>query len=221
MNATPALTRSRPEVLGWAARLLTAGLLAATAFLTGMVILLLGARLGYGGRALPGVHVGSHDVSGLSRVEIEIALSQQLTYPQSGRLVLRDGSNAWTATPADLGTVLDTPTMAAQALAVGRTGDLFGQAGQQLEAWFGGVVVPPVLILDERVTSGYLGTLAARLDRPTIEAGVVVNGRQVEVQPGQIGRQLDVSAGVSAIASTVGTMTDAVIDLPVVDTPPA
>ena len=46
--------------------------------------------------------------------------------------------------PADLGAVLDTPTMATQALAVGRTGNLFAQAGGQLEAWFGGAVLPPV-----------------------------------------------------------------------------
>ena len=49
----------------------------------------------------------------------------------------------------------------------------------------------------------------------------MINGRQVEVQPGQIGRQLDISAGIGAIASSVGSLTDAVIDLPVVETPPA
>ena len=70
------------------------------------------------------------------------------------------------------------------------------------------------LILDERVTTVYLGRLATQLNRPTIEAGVVINGRQVEVQPGQIGRQLDISAGIGAIAHSVGSLTDAVIDLP-------
>src|SRR3972149_6130155 len=171
MNAPPALTRPRPDVLGWAARLLTAGLLAVAAFIAGIVIMILGARLAYGGRALPGVHVGNYDVSGLSAPEIEIALGQALTYPQTGRLLLHDGSNVWTATPADLGAILDTPTMAVQALAVGRTGDLYAQTSEQLDAWFGGAVLPPALILDERVTTGYLGTLAVQLDRPTIEAG--------------------------------------------------
>jgi vancomycin resistance protein YoaR len=221
MDATPAFTRARPDVLGWSARLMTAGLIAVAAFLAGLVFLLLASRLAYGGRALPGVHIGTHDVSGLSAPEIEIALGQTLTYPQSGRILLRDGSSVWTATPADLGAVLDAPTMAAQALAVGRTGNLFAGAGEQLDAWFGGAVLPPVLILDERVTTAYLATLATQLNRATIEAGFVINGRQVEVQPGQIGRQLDVLAGIAAIASSVGSMTDAVIDLPVVETPPA
>jgi vancomycin resistance protein YoaR len=221
MNASPALSRSRPDWLGWAARLLTAGLLAAAVFLASLIVLLIGSRLAYSGRALPGVYVGGVDVSGLSAPEIEITLGQQLAYPQSGRLVLRDGSNAWAASPAELGTILDAPTMAEQALAVGRSGDPWLQAGEQIGAWFRGSPLPPVLILDERTTTSYLGSLAASLDRPTIEAGVVIQGNEVEVQPGQIGRHLDIPASIEAIAAAAGTMTDAVLDLPVVETSPA
>ena len=221
MNATPVLTRSRPDVLAWGARLLTVGLFALGSFLAGVILVLLGARLVYAGKALPGVYVGSYDVSGMSAEEIQIAVAAQLTYPQSGRLVLRDGANVWTSTPADLGAILDTPTMADRALAVGRTGDVSVRAGQQLAAWAEGVTLSPVLILDERVTTAYLDRVAAQLDRPTIEAGVVIQGREVQVQPGQVGRQLDRSASVEAIAAATGPMTDGVIDLPVREAPPA
>ncbi len=221
MNATPTLTRSRPDVLAWGARLFTAGLFAAGSFVAGVIVVLLGARLLYAGRALPGVYIGSQDVSGMSPQEIDAALTGQLTYPQSGRLVLRDGASVWTSTPAAVGAILDTPTMAGQALAVGRNGGLLVRAAEQIDAWLEGVTLSPVLILDERLTTEGLKAIAAQLDRPTVEAGVVIQGREVEVQLGQVGRQLDVAASVEAIAAAAATMTDEVIDLPVRETPPA
>ena len=221
MNATPALTRTRTDALGWAARMLTAGLLAFGVFLGGMIVLLGGIRVFYAGSALPGVYVGSVDVSGLSQPEIEAALAVQISFPASGRLALRDGSQLWTAAPGEVGTVLDTPAMASAALSVGRSGGLLAQTGAQLDAWFRGIVLPPILIFDERAAAVYLDGLAAQIDRPTIEAGALVNGREVQVTAGQIGRQLDVPATLDAIAGASAAMTDAVIDLPVRETAPA
>jgi vancomycin resistance protein YoaR len=175
----------------------------------------------YSGSALPGVYVGAVNVSGLSQPEIEGALAAGLTYPTTGRLALRDGSQVWTAAPAEVGAVLDTPSMAAAALAVGRSGTLFDQVGGQFDAWFGGVVLSPILVFDERAAANYLGGLAAQIDRPTIEAGALVNGRDVQVTSGQIGRQLDVGATLDQVAAAAAGMTDAVIDLPVGETPPA
>lgn len=221
MNATPALTRTRPDLLGWTARLLTAGFLAFGAFIGGTTALLVGVRLFYSGTALPGVFVGGVDVSGMSAPEIEVALGERMSYPVTGRLALRDGSQVWTANPAQVGAVLDAPTMAAAALSVGRSGDALTQTGEQIDAWFRGVVLPPILIFDERVSADYLSTLAAQIDRPTIEAGALINGREVQVTDGQIGRQLDVPAALDLMAAAAAGMTDALIDLPVRETPPA
>jgi len=221
MNATPALTRTRPEVLGWAARLLTAGLLAFGAFTAGIVLLVGGIRLFYSGSALPGVYVGSVDVSGLSQPEIEAALAGQISYPITGRLALRDGSLVWTTAPGDVGATLDTPAMASAALSVGRSGGLLAQTAAQFDAWFRGVVLPPILIFDERVAAEVLDGLAAQIDLPTVEAGALINGREVQVTAGQVGRQLDVSATLDSLAGATAGMTDAVIDLPVRETAPA
>ena len=221
MNTAPALYRTRPDMLGWAVRLLTAGLLALGVFFGGMIVLLGGFRLFYAGTALPGVYVGSVEVSGLSQPEIEAALAGQISYPITGRLALRDGSQVWTASPGEVGAVLDTAAMASAALSVGRSGGLLAQTGAQIDAWFRGVVLPPILVFDERTAADYLGGLAAQIDRPTIEAGALINGRDVQVTAGQIGRQLDVSASIDSIAGAAAGMTDAVIDLPVPETAPA
>jgi vancomycin resistance protein YoaR len=221
MNSTTAIHRTRPDVLGWAARLLSAGLLAIAVFLGGVVFVLGGVRLLYSGSALPGVYVGSVDVSGLSQPEIEAALTAQMSYPQTGRLALRDGSHVWTVPPGEVGAVLDTPAMAQAALDVGRSGNVLAETTAQLNAWFRGVVLPPILIFDERTAAESLNGLAAQIDRPTVEAGALVNGREVQVTPGQIGRQLDIAATLDSIAGATAGMTDAVVDLPVHETPPA
>jgi vancomycin resistance protein YoaR len=207
--------------MAWALRLLTAGFLALGVFITGTIVVLGGIRLFYSGSALPGVYVGSVNLSGLSQSEIEAALTGNLTYPISGRLALRDGPNVWTANPGELGAFLDTPSMAAAALAVGRSGNLADQIGAQLDAWFRGVVLSPIMIFDERAAAGYLTGVAAQIDRPTIEAGALVNGREVQVTSGQVGRQLEMATAIDAVAAAASGMTDAVIDLPVRETPPA
>lgn len=208
-------------MLGWAARLLSAGLVAVASFLAAALVVLFGIRLFYAGTALPGVALGGLEVGGLSAPEIETTLAAHLPYPQTGRLVLRDGERIWSQTPAGLGAVLDTPSMSAASLAVGRSGDLLTRFDEQLRAWFTGVNLAPILVLDERSTAAYLDLLAGQIDVPTIEAGVLVQGRDVTVQPGQIGRQLDRAAALEAVAAAVATMTDTVIELPVVETPPA
>jgi vancomycin resistance protein YoaR len=77
------------------------------------------------------------------------------------------------------------------------------------------------LIFDERSSADYLNGLAGQIDRPTIEAGALINGRQVQVTAGQVGRRLDVAATLDSLAVATAGMTDAVIDLPVRETPPA
>ena len=221
MNTAPALSRTRPDAITWMLRLLTAGFLALGAFLVGMVALLGVQRLWYSGSALPGVYVGEVYVAGLSQAQIEAALTAGIPYPATGRVVLRDGPQVWTAHPGEVGVVLDTPSMAAAALSLGRTGNLLEQAGVQLEALFRGEVLSPILIFDERAAAAYLSGPAARIDRPTIEAGVLVDGREVHVTDGQIGRQLDIDATLDSIAAATAGMTDTVIELPVRDTPPA
>src|SRR3990172_13025427 len=105
MHQTASLQQPRQDLTTWAARLLTAGLLAFGAFTAGIVLLVGGIRLFYSGSALPGVYVGSVDVSGLSQPEIEAALAVQISFPASGRLALRDGSQLWAAAPGAVGPV--------------------------------------------------------------------------------------------------------------------
>src|ERR1044071_3721853 len=67
----------------------------------------LGYQLLYAGRIFPGVSVAGVDLSGLTRDEAALKLSQTLAYPNNCKILFRDGEKAWVATPAELGMVFD------------------------------------------------------------------------------------------------------------------
>lgn len=218
------LSRVLPGISTDPARLLRRiGLIAvgaAAAVLATTWLFLLGVRVAYAGRILPGVTAGGVSLAGLSAPAAELALGSALPYAQAGTIVLRDGDRTWLATPAQLGVVIDVPGMARQALAVGREGWLGVRMADQLRAWFAGAPVPIRVVLDERIGAAYLQDIAAEIDRPLVEASLSVQGLDVTMAPGQIGRALDIPGTLLAVSPIVSRLYDAEVSLVVDESPP-
>ncbi len=193
---------------------------AAVTIFFGAGLTLLGTRLFYSRRALPGVSAAGVELGGLTKPEIELALGHVLTYPQTGAILLEDRGQFWLAQPAELGVVINIPAMAEQALAVAREGNLIEDLVDQVAAWNRGVVLPSLVIFDQRAAATYLGDLAELIDRPQIEASLGVAGVEIEMRPGQVGRRLDLQANLAALAPYVFSMHDASLTLVVEETPP-
>lgn len=179
-----------------------------------------GYQYRYAGRIFPGVSVAGVDVSGLTPAEAGGLLWEQLSYPRDGHIVFQDGHALWVASPAELGLVLDANNSAWAAYQVGRSGNPFSQALAQLHAWRAGKDLPPLFVYDENIARNYLLGLAAAIDRPTVEASIGLDGVNVTLRSGQIGRKLDVDATLPAVARQIQTMTDGMIPLVVHETPP-
>ncbi len=183
-------------------------------------IAVLGFNLAYANRVYPGVSVGGVDLSGLTPAEAEERLRVQMKYPKTGKIVFQEGANVWIARPEELGFILDAPTSAQAAYLVGRSGSLLSRAAAQFNAWSEGKSLSPLFVLDERIAQYYLKTIAAQVDVPIVEASLSVNGVDVVVRSGQVGRNLDVPAAIQAIRGQVTTLTDGIIPLVVRETPP-
>jgi vancomycin resistance protein YoaR len=69
------------------------------------------------------------------------------------------------------------------------------------------------VIFDERTAAAYLGSVAAEIDRPTVEASLSVVGLDVSMVAGQIGRSLDIPATIAALTPTISRLYDAEIAL--------
>ncbi len=200
-------------------QLLTAAVSAvAAACLTVMLGLLAfagGTRLVFQDKVLPGVSAAGVDLSGLNRAQIEAALEEALPYPQQGAVVLQDSGRYWAAAPAELGLAIDGPSMAEQALTVGRQGNLQEQLSGQSRAWAQGVDLPLAVVFNHQAATAYLERVASEIDHPPVEAEIRLQDGQVEAIPGRVGRMLDIEATLTALEPAFAQQQDLGLVLPV------
>jgi vancomycin resistance protein YoaR len=189
-------------------------------FLAVVFILTTGYRVLYAGRIFPGVSIAGVDVSGLKPDDAVLQLSSGLTYPYSGRIVFRDGDKIWTTTPTQLGMVFDPGSTTQVAFNFGRSFNIFTSINDQLNSAQVGVDLPPITTYDQRLAYNYLQNLAREIDRPAVEATLVINGLDVVAQPGQVGRRLNVDATLVFLNAQLQTFRDGEVPLVIQDQQP-
>jgi vancomycin resistance protein YoaR len=186
-----------------------------------LIALLIGFQAFYNGHIYPGVQIGWIDVAGMKREDAAALLEYHITYPQRGRILLRDGDKIWVSTPSEVGVSFSGDTNAQLAYNIGRKGSLIEQLSDQFGSWHQGTLLTPAMNFDQRVAENHLKGLAAEIDRPTIEASLEINGTDVAVKPGQIGRRLDIIAVRDLIQAQVQTLMDGEIALVIYEDEPA
>jgi len=211
---------SRQRELGNFEQLLVSLFLGLILFLAVIVVFFLGYQLWFAGRIFPGVSVGNINVGGMAPQEAATLINEQLSYPLSGHIVLQDGEHTWLATPAELGLYLNPEQSTENAFAVGRRGGLSQRLNDQVTSWTDTRALPPVMALDERITYQYLVNLSQSINVPIIEANLGLQGTEVTVRSGQIGRTLDIDASLKLISTQLQTLQDGIVPLVINETPP-
>jgi vancomycin resistance protein YoaR len=133
---------------------------------------------------------------------------------------MRDGQHTWAARPYELGLTVDYAGVTLTAYQTGRQGGPFTQINDELKAWWGGITQPPVVVYDQNIAQQYLLRLASEINHPTIEASLGLNGAEVVVRSGQVGRTLDVPTSLTRLSSQLQMLQDGLVDLVVNETPP-
>jgi len=182
-------------------------------FLGAILMWTVGFQLMYAGRIFPGVSIAGVDLSGLTPADATLKLSQTLSYPYSGKIVLRDGGRVWVVTPAQMGMAFDASSSAQAAYRLGRSGGLFASLDGQLRARSEGADVPPVILFDQRVAHQYLQALSAEINQQVTEASLKVEGTDVVAVPGQVGRVLDVDGTLVFLSAQMQTFRDGEVPL--------
>lgn len=218
MKATSTLTYSHQRRL--IDQVLAALVFAAISFTGLTIFLVLAFQLWFSGRIFPGVQVAGINVGGLTSAEAAEQIAAGLTFPQQGRILLQDNQNVWLASPQELGLFLDPGASAAAAYRAGRQGGLFQRLGDQFTALYEGKSYAPVLLFDQRLTYTYLSRIASQIDRPVIEANLGLEGEEVIVRSGEIGRTLDIDASLALVSAQVQSLQEGVVPLVVKETPP-
>ena len=214
----------RPQLFSLAELLIRIGAaLASGVFFFGISILgvLIVYSIAHAREIYPGVSVGGIDLSGLKLAEATRYLSEQLAFTQQGKVVFQDGGKIWIASPGDLGLYLDPENSARSAYQYGRQGFPPGRWLAQFGAWYRGKDLAPIVVFDQRLAYNFLDALAAEINRPTVEASLSVKGTEVEALPGQVGRNLDIPATMTALEGQLRNMTDGLVPLVIEETPPS
>jgi vancomycin resistance protein YoaR len=203
------------------ARFTTFILIGISTFVVALSVFVLGFQIVNRGKIYPGVRVAWVDLAGMTTQEATETLSNKINYSMGGRLLLRDGDQMWVAYPAQAGLYFGSEQNAQAAYKLGRTGTLGERLSTQLTAWYEGINLTPEFIFDEYAAQKYLETLATEIDLPTVEASLSIDGIEVVVNPGQVGRSVDIPASLEVLLSRMQSLQDAEIPLTIREDPPA
>ena len=205
------------QPLGKAAAALAGALLLC---LVVLVVGISGYRMVYRGRIFPGLTMGWVDLSGQSPTGAAEALAEAYAFPVEGTITLQYDDLSWEAVPAELGLYFSPNYNAEVAYLTGRSGGILQRIGAQIQLFRHGMSLAPRFVMDERLGTEYLQTIADEINQPPVEASLQLEGLDVVVQPGQIGRELDIPASLEVIALQMRRLRDGALPLMVQETYP-
>lgn len=179
-----------------------------------------GYNVNYSGQVYAGVTVAGIDLSGMEPDQAVSHLEKSLSFPSQGKILLRDGDKIWLASPSEVGFYLNPQATVSEAYYYGRSGGPVKRLVNQFEAWYQGVSLAPQYVFDEKAAQVYLIGIAAQTDIQKVEASLTVEGSEVMVREGRIGRHLDVPATLEDVRAQLETMRDGEVELTILDDAP-
>ena len=178
------------------------------AFVLG-VLLALGVGVGvlyawgqqYDGRILPGVHVGTTELGGLTREEAEAKIASAYGWLRTGQITLAgpDGQTT-TISYSDVGRRADTAALLDAAFAAGRQEPLADLIGAPRAAVHGVSLDGAVAAYDRDKLAAAVEALAASIDRTPADASVTADkAGTFSVTAATVGRAVDKTALLTAL----------------------
>ena len=186
------------------------------------VVLVIGGVVGgvvafevtYTDRAFPGVHLQGVDLSGMSPEEIFRVAQEKSAFFRTPALTLNVAGHVVSLRPADFGAGLDPAATTQRALDVGRGADLFTNLSQQLDAWWNGTQVAPVVLMDEDAVRGTLKRLASEVQSDPKDASFLFENGTVQEVAAQNGTALNVDTSFVLVQAAIMGGKSATLNLP-------
>jgi len=186
------------------------------------VILAIGWMLGPGldQRFVPGVWVWNASLGGMSSEEAAAHLQTELPLHQPGIVLLGPEGQRWSFSPADLGVAINSEATLAQAYEPGHMSVGRAVFGERLTIMLDGMRLSPVLSWNPDIAWRALATVGMELARPVQDASVQLQGTQVVLAAGSIGRRMEVSQTLEALLPHLYALEPVEVVVPVTDLPP-
>ena len=173
----------------------------------------------YEGKVLPGVQVGTVDLSGLDRDQAVAALGA--AYPlEDGRVVLRTPDRDLEIAYAEVGRRADIGGLVDEAMAAGRTTTLPDRALIQLRQALDGTRIEPRALLDGAALETAVVAALASLERAPVDATITMGPDGPVTTPARAGATVDAAPVAQAAVAALGPV-DAPSELVLEVTPTA
>jgi vancomycin resistance protein YoaR len=168
------------------------------AFAAGVVaVLVLGAGALYAfdrqyeGRILPGVHVGSVDLSGLNPDSARSSLAAAFATAGEGELVVVAGDRTIRIPYADLNRRVDVDALVETAAGIGRSGSPLDRIVGNARTAIRGVELEPRILIDEAGLALRINAAASFVERNPTDASVTVLASGYQLAAGRNGVKAD------------------------------
>jgi vancomycin resistance protein YoaR len=158
------------------------------------------------GRVLPGVRVGSVDLSGLTPDAARAQLQEAYGSLGDGRIVLSGIEDKQVITYAEIGRQPDIDALLERALAVGRRGSPFDRAIADARTALRGVELDPSVTFDAEALASRVSAIADTLRIDAEDSAVVANGDTFDIVPGHVGRVADPAPVILALTGALAQL---------------
>ena len=157
---------------------------------------------GYEGRILPGVRVGTVDLSGLDRAAAAGAIAAAYPY-QDGRVLLRTPDGEIEISYAAIGRRPDIDAMVDEAMASGRAGSAAERAISEVRQALDGTVIAPRAVFDQAALAAAVEAAVTPLAEAPVDATITMTPDGPVTTAARAGRTVDPAPFVAAALAGV------------------
>lgn len=150
-------------------------------------------------RIVPGIWVWDIPLGGMTQNDAATQLQNQLPLQQPNIILVGPDGKRWAFSPAQLGMNVDVHATLAQAYALGHDNQAGNKLLERLKIMTSGISLAPILAWDTQQAVTQLQQVATEIDRNSQNAQVHFAGTELQLEQGDIGRRMEVSATLEAL----------------------
>ncbi|HVA87556.1 MAG TPA: VanW family protein, partial [Candidatus Saccharimonadales bacterium] len=158
-------------------------------------------------KVLPGVHVGSVDLSGLDETAAQARLNAAYGWIGQGAISVTVGGATTQISYQSIKRQADTDMMVYDALIAGRATSMLAQALGEVQAASNGIVVQPTLTFDRAALAQQIQAIAQAAGLDPIDATATATATGYTTSPSAMGRKVDVGTSVADLSRQLASLT--------------